>query len=149
MTDDPTPQTRRLVLLRDAGRCVWCGRPWGDLLNLHHRLLRSHGTDNSPANLIAVCGSGTTGCHGAIHAHPDKARQRGHIVPSWSSPVTVPVLTWRGLLLLDDEGGASKHVPAGEAPTPPGGDFTAWPGLPDLGPRDRPSDRLSRWEPPV
>uniref|UniRef100_A0AAU7J8L8 HNH endonuclease n=2 Tax=unclassified bacterial viruses TaxID=12333 RepID=A0AAU7J8L8_9VIRU len=146
---DPTPQTRRLILLRDVGRCVWCGRPWGDLLNLHHRLLRSHGTDNSPSNLIAACGSGTTGCHGAMHANPATARARGHIVPSWDSPALVPVQTWRGPLLLDDEGGAIAHDPAGEAGTAPGRSRTPWPDLPDLRDTPRPSDRLLQWEPPV
>ncbi|WKW87090.1 HNH endonuclease [Microbacterium phage Nicole72] len=103
---DPTPATRTLIIARDLGRCSWCGRYYGDALNLHHRLLRSHGTDNSPSNLIALCGSGTTGCHGGVHAKVALARERGHIVPSWGTPALVPVLTWRGLLLLDDDGGA-------------------------------------------
>lgn len=103
---DPTPATRSLVLLRDLGRCSWCGRYLGDALNLHHRRLRSHPpVDNTPANLIALCGSGTTGCHGGVHRKVAVAVDRGHIVPSWNVPSEVPVLTWRGLLLLDTLGG--------------------------------------------
>jgi len=106
MTNDPTPATRRLVLARDLGRCAWCGRWYGDALNIHHRLLRSHGTDNSPSNLIALCGSGTTGCHGAVHRKVAVSHQRGMIVRSWLVPAEVAVLTWRGWMTLDDDGGA-------------------------------------------
>lgn len=145
---DPSPQTRRLVILRDAGRCVWCGRPWGDRLNLHHRLLRSHGTDNSPSNLISMCGSGTTGCHGGAHADPAKARTRGHIVKSTDLPALVPVATWRGILLLDDLGGATKHRPAGPE-TALERDNPAWPTLPPLDGVDAALESLPEWEPPV
>jgi 5-methylcytosine-specific restriction endonuclease McrA len=103
-TSDPTPQVRTLVLVRDLYRCAWCGRPYREALNIHHRLLRSHGTDNSPENLLSLCGSGTTGCHGAVHANPAKARARGHIVPSWDDPAGVLVLTWRGWLRLTPDG---------------------------------------------
>lgn len=93
------------MLERDLGRCFWCGIPLSEGANLHHRLLRSHGTDNSPANLIALCGSGTTGHHGAVHANVAKARQRGHIVPSWDNPADVLALSWRGWMRLDADGG--------------------------------------------
>lgn len=33
--------------------------------NLHHVVPRSQGGDDVEANLVEVCGSGTTGCHGA------------------------------------------------------------------------------------
>lgn len=108
---DPTRAERSLVLARDLGRCSWCGRWYGDALNIHHRLLRSHGTDNSPSNLIALCGSGTTGCHGGVHAKVAVSHARGMIVRSWERPAEVPVLTWRGLLLLHDDGTASDAPP--------------------------------------
>ena len=98
---------RALILARDDGRCVWCGRPWGDRLNVHHRRLRSQGGSGEAANGISVCGSGTTGCHGAIHAHPARAAERGHIVRSGDAPTEVPVLSWRGLIILNDAGGWS------------------------------------------
>ena len=93
------------MLVRDLGRCFWCGRPLGDALNVHHRLLRSHGTDNRAGNLIALCGSGTTGCHGGVHREVGKARRRGHIVPSWQEPANVLALSWRGWVRLDNDGG--------------------------------------------
>ena len=60
---------------RDEGaRCAVCGRP---ATNAHHVPALSHGRSfnlRSPLGcfvllpaLVAVCGSGTTGCHGALH----------------------------------------------------------------------------------
>lgn len=102
--NDFTPASRRLILLREEGCCAWCGRPYGDSLNIHHRLLRGQGGTGDLQNGIALCGSGTTGCHGDAHANPKRSRERGHIVPSWDDPLLIPVMTWRGLLLLDDTG---------------------------------------------
>lgn len=90
------------VLARDEGRCAWCYR-YSDSLNLHHRQLRSQGGRDSLANLISLCGSGTTGCHGWVHRHVAKAREHGLIVPSWADPAETPVRTWRGLVLLTDD----------------------------------------------
>lgn len=62
---------------------------------------------HSPANLIHLCGSGTTGCHGWVHNHPKTAMEYGWIVSMGEDhPETVPV--WdahRGWLLLDNQGG--------------------------------------------
>lgn len=37
-------------------------------LNAHHVLSRARGGDDVVENLLLVCGSGTTGCHGMYHA---------------------------------------------------------------------------------
>jgi hypothetical protein len=37
-------------------------------LTLHHLVSKSLGGDDLADNLVAVCGSGTTGCHGLIEA---------------------------------------------------------------------------------
>lgn len=58
-------------LLRERW-CRLCERP---ATNTHHLLYRSHGGDDVPENLIPLCGSGTTGCHGKIHAHDPDARE--------------------------------------------------------------------------
>ena len=61
--------------LADGARCLACGR--GDGLNRHHEPPRSKGTFvlATPKGrfvllpaLIALCGSGTTGCHGMRHS---------------------------------------------------------------------------------
>ena len=52
----------------DYGRdhCIVCGRPHP---NLHHMPpIGSGRRDAWEGALLALCGSGTTGCHGAFHA---------------------------------------------------------------------------------
>jgi hypothetical protein len=61
---------------------------------------------NLPANLITLCGSGTTGCHGRVEAYPRTARRQGAAVSRYEAPEDVPVWTWRGWLLLDNAGNA-------------------------------------------
>jgi len=53
---------------------------------MHHRKKRSHGGLWGPENIIAVCGSGTTGCHGWIEHHPDAAADTGFHVRPWENP---------------------------------------------------------------
>lgn len=43
--------------------CAICGQ---EAATAHHILKRSQGGDDSLSNLVALCGSGTTGCHGKI-----------------------------------------------------------------------------------
>ena len=56
-------------------RCARCGKDVTYIQSsIQHRKARGMGgtndpSINSPANLIVLCGSGTTGCHG--HHHPD------------------------------------------------------------------------------
>jgi len=103
MSAGPIPAAMRaLCVERDESRCAKCARYFPDGLNLHHRQLRSQGGQNTAANLIALCGSGTTGCHGWVHAHPKSATALGLIVASWADPAETPVRTWRGLVLLTD-----------------------------------------------
>lgn len=49
-----------------AGACVACGAPAG---SIHHVVPRGapYLGDDVPGNLVPLCGSGTTGCHGAVH----------------------------------------------------------------------------------
>lgn len=80
---------------RDRDRSAWSDVPKTSGPNgqysTHHRQLLSRGGTHSPANLVTLTGSGTTGEHGWAHAHPDLATILGYIVPSWVDPATVPI----------------------------------------------------------
>lgn len=85
MSTHPKQSTKTLVARRQRYRCAVCGR---DLLDayirhsFHHRHMRSHPYPglHEPQNLILVCGSGTQGCHGRIHANPEWAYRLGYLV---------------------------------------------------------------------
>jgi len=96
-------KARQLVRERSGGICEVCGS--ARATNFQHRKNRSQGGAWSAANGLDVCGSGTTGCHGYMHAHPAESYERGWSVRSGEDPAEVPVQTALGLVLLDDEGG--------------------------------------------
>lgn len=85
---------------RDGWKCARCGR--GSDLDVHHRLARSGGTDESFANLVSLC----RGCHRWLHHHPVQARAEGWIVRAQDDPAAVPVKHWMWpagpILLLAD-----------------------------------------------
>lgn len=104
---------RAEVIGRDQSRCVACG----DYVNtssgrysLQHRRARGMGGSraadtNRPANLILMCGSATTDCHGAVEQAPTWASKMGYRVDQGVDPTTVPVfIIWlaRKVLLTDD-----------------------------------------------
>lgn len=62
----------------------------GQMFSRHHRQLRRHG-DHSAANLILLCGSGTTGCHGWVHANPALSYEMGWLLKGWQTPEVEPV----------------------------------------------------------
>ena len=51
--------------------CVVCGNR---AQNWHHRLNRSRGGLDDDTNLVPLCGTGTTGCHGRVTVNPEWAR---------------------------------------------------------------------------
>lgn len=90
----PSAETREACLRRDDWRCARCGAPLnGIAFSLHHRRLRSHPFAglHKPSNLVCLCGSGTTGCHGWVHANPELAYSHGYLVHAWDDPRKVPV----------------------------------------------------------
>lgn len=115
----PPRATCRLVDQRDDSSCTRCGR-WlpGTPASRHHRKRRSQASKaevHSPANLIDLCGTGTTGCHGWIHAHPTEAYEHGWMLHPTDDPQTTPVLSHQhGWILLDDHGG---WTPVDDQPT--------------------------------
>lgn len=97
----PGAATVDLVVERDHFSCMLCGYGVGDHRgvdwSIHHRLRRSQGLDNSPSNLITVCGNGTQGHHAAIHARPKWARDfGGWLLKGSDDPAGFPVLVERG-----------------------------------------------------
>lgn len=105
-------RTRQLVLERDLHQCVRCGKYLGPLddYSIHHRRPRGMGGSrdpetDQPANLLTLCGSGTTGCHGAVEAHRIIAGNDGYLLPQGTRPADRPVLTHRGWIRLDNQGG--------------------------------------------
>lgn len=105
-------RSAKVVAQRQDWHCMRCGRntlggSWPGVSTHHRQLRRSASPDvrDSPANLVRLCGSGMTGCHGWVHAHPALARRLGWIVSMWADPRQVPVKDWRERwVLLDDEG---------------------------------------------
>lgn len=70
--------------------------------SFHHRLLRSQGGQDSLENLVLLTGSGTTGEHGWVHAHPLAAELVGLIVPPGIDPAAWPI--WRVGILSGTRG---------------------------------------------
>lgn len=100
------------VRARDKGTCARCGSDRD--LTTHHRRNRGMGGSrwpgiNLPANLLTLCGSGTTGCHGWVTDHPAEARDLGLAVSLHTDPQVIPVHTWRGWLMLDNDGRAEAY----------------------------------------
>jgi ribosomal protein S27AE len=96
--------------VRSNGACERCGSFLldADHAHRHHRKLRSQGGGHHVANLVLLC----TLCHGAVHAHPTKAKHAGFIVAGWAQPEKVPVFhSLLGLVWLADDGSYSEQPP--------------------------------------
>lgn len=74
----PEGRCRRIVAARDDGRCQRCGLMGP--VSMHHRLNRSQRGQWSPENIVTLCGSGTTGCHGWVTENPAEAAADGWTV---------------------------------------------------------------------
>ncbi len=103
----PDATTRALVAARALGGCERCGRSvtslW-DGWSIHHRLPRGRGGQNSPENLIFLCGSGTTGCHGLIESERLAAYLAGLLLRTGTDPASEPVLLRAGWVFLCPDG---------------------------------------------
>lgn len=82
------PAVRLLVAERDGHYCARCGTSVVNVpSSVHHRYLRGMGGSrdqriNDPRNLVQMCGSGTTECHGWAHHNRTDARDAGWIIRS-------------------------------------------------------------------
>ena len=67
--------------------CERCGGKSGlPYVTLHHRKKKSHLPKHlrwEPSNCAALCGHGTTGCHGWVESHPSEAEVEGFHVRPW------------------------------------------------------------------
>jgi hypothetical protein len=113
--------TREAVLTRCHWRCVGCGS--AHPLTVQHRVARGMGgraragadLTSHPANGLALCGSGTTGCHGWVERHPEHASTLGWRIAS-GSPVGAPYLwpapgsTWEWVSVDDDGSLVYEHL---------------------------------------
>ncbi|MBC9819455.1 HNH endonuclease [Nocardia farcinica] len=92
---------RRIVDTRCGGRCERCGQPG---YTIHHRRKRSQGGTWDASNLLALCGSGTTACHGWVEANPRAAHMLGFWLRHGEQSATTPVWLWGRWVQLDDNG---------------------------------------------
>jgi hypothetical protein len=96
-------KARELLAARSNGICELCSA--ARATNAHHRKNASQGGQWTPSNLLHLCGSGSTGCHGHVTTHPQVSREQGWSVPSRLDPAETPVwVAWRGWVFLDDTG---------------------------------------------
>lgn len=122
----PSKTTRAIVWTRAGGRCEVCGSSLAGMLgfSVHHRRARGMGgtrrsETNTPSNLLVVCGSGTTGCHGHIESHREQSYAAGLLLHDGQAPADVPVLLAdpsnpdrRRPVLLNDDGTYTEEPPA-------------------------------------
>jgi hypothetical protein len=105
----------RQLIRRSEGRCERCWTPvcddetdldWRGLLwSVQHRKPAGMGGTkspmfNSPANVVLLCGSGTTKCHGWVEQHRLASLIAGWLVSQYADPAEVPVLIGGGRRVL-------------------------------------------------
>lgn len=111
----PTPEVVGIVARRDEASCAYCGseilgeRGWD--WSVQHRLRRGGGSTvrefvNLPGNLVLLCGSATTRCHGLVEGNPAWARENGFRVDDGITlPADTPIAhAVHGRVLLADDG---------------------------------------------
>ena len=111
----PESRGRRIVYERSGGLCEVTGGHRAD--SWSHRVAKGRGGLWSPSNGLHVQGSGTTGVHGWLEAHPKWAAEGGwHIRRDPRPPTEVPVFLVTPLqslgawhLLLDDGSREEVH----------------------------------------
>ena len=113
----PDREVRELVFQRDRWRCVICGRDVGAMpASIHHRKPRGMGgtkdpSVNKPSNLIVLCGTGTTGCHGRVEGGRARAKKEGWLISQWANPVEVPIRYADGNVYYLTDTGDKEETP--------------------------------------
>ena len=105
-------ETRASVITRSSGRCERCAESLGGVFgySVHHRTPRGMGGSvkkeiNESANLIVLCGSGTTGCHGWVESNRTEARKQGYLLYRIDEPDQVPFVSLDGVTRFIDNTG--------------------------------------------
>lgn len=124
----PDTNTRDLVKQRDDWTCACCENPISGIsgidYSIQHRVARGDGgtsdpATNSPANLILLCGSATTGCHSLAESRDSAMHRLGFRLEHWQKPAETPVAhALHGWVLLTDDGSwepAPAPAPGGES----------------------------------
>lgn len=117
--------SKRIALERQGWHCLRCGTNihdparWPGRSGHHRQLRRAADPDvrHSPVNIIELCGSGDTGCHGWVHQHVAEAGRLGMIVPLGTDPRDVPVLDWEGRWMRLNMDGTATRLTAMEVAT--------------------------------
>jgi len=114
-----TPLVRMSVVMRGGGKCEICNKSLNSVtyVSLHHRKPRKMGGSkdmslNEASNLMMICGSGTSGCHGYVESNREVSYENGWLVHSFEESASKPVLIRSTKVLLDNQGGyvAIKEV---------------------------------------
>lgn len=108
----PRAVERLVIVARAGGSCELCGVPVAFVdddgqvtplaaYSIHHRQPRGMGgtsdlAANSATNLLLLCGTGTSGCHGLVETQRALAIEHGWLVPRPTNPADIPVLLFFG-----------------------------------------------------
>ena len=91
-------EIRDAVLDRDGHACNRCGVPvQRPYYSLQHRRPRGMGGSrllHTMANLVTLCGSASTRCHGEVENDRDTSTRLGWLVPHGVTPEEWPVWRW-------------------------------------------------------
>lgn len=100
------------VFARAFYRCERCGGAiTSSGVSVHHRQPRKMGGSkrpelHQPANLIVLCGSGTTGCHGWVESHRHQARESGYLIYAIDNAEDIPFVdNEKRVWFIDNQGG--------------------------------------------
>jgi hypothetical protein len=92
VTGDSPPEagtglTSEQIRERDGDRCSRVAKEHGGPLDVHHRLPRSGGSDETACNRITLCRK----CHAWAHKNPREAMAAGWVVSRSADPAKIPV----------------------------------------------------------
>lgn len=109
MGKDIPAAVSRKVCERDRDRCIVCGAMGNERM---HRIPRRDG-GHRISNIALGCNT----CHRRAHASPKWGYEMGIMASRYGVDVSaVPIRSWRGWVLLDDDGGITVIAPRTTAP---------------------------------